>query len=98
MSAMEPLTMPPIAIPFFGAGAFTNWIPRLPRPERMTERPWLLDSDASDALALSRRVLSSRVRLASAPAKRGITRDYTPFLLILQGMTLQLQGITLPPF
>ena len=50
------------------------------------------------------------------PAKRGITRDYTPFpsnitrddppitrdctpfLLILQGMTLQLQGIVLPPF
>ena len=28
------------------------------------------------------------------PAKRGITRDYTPFLLTLQGMTLQLQGIT----
>ena len=26
------------------------------------------------------------------------TRDYTPFLLILQGMTLQLQGIALPPF
>ena len=33
-----------------------------------------------------------------APAKRGITRDYTPFLLILQGMALQLQGISLPPF
>ena len=32
------------------------------------------------------------------PAKRGITRDYTPFLLILQGMSLQLQGIALPPF
>ena len=31
-------------------------------------------------------------------AKRGITRDYTPFLSILQGMTLPLQGITLPPF
>ena len=31
-------------------------------------------------------------------AKRGITRDYTPFLLILQGMTLQLKGMTLPPF
>ena len=31
------------------------------------------------------------------PVKRGITRDYTPFLLILQGMTLQLQGIALPP-
>ena len=30
--------------------------------------------------------------------KRGITRDYTPFLLILQGMTLQLQGISLTPF
>ena len=30
--------------------------------------------------------------------KRGITRDYTPFLLILQGMTLPSQGITLPPF
>ena len=28
--------------------------------------------------------------------KRGITRDCTPFLLILQGMTLQLQGITPP--
>ena len=26
------------------------------------------------------------------------TRDYTPFLLILQGMNLQLQGITLHPF
>ena len=26
---------------------------------------------------------------------QGITRDYTPFLLILQGMSLQLQGITL---
>ena len=26
---------------------------------------------------------------ASAAAKRGITRDYTPFLLILQGMALQ---------
>ena len=34
----------------------------------------------------------------SSSAKRGITRDYTPFLLILQGMTLQLQGITLLPF
>ena len=32
------------------------------------------------------------------PAKRGITRDDTPFLLILQGMTLQLQGMNLPPF
>ena len=32
------------------------------------------------------------------PVKRGITRDYTPFLLILQGMALQLQGIALPPF
>ena len=29
---------------------------------------------------------------------RGITRDYMPFLLILQGMTLQLQGIALSPF
>ena len=28
--------------------------------------------------------------------ERGITRDYTPFLLILQGMALQLQGIALP--
>ena len=27
-----------------------------------------------------------------------ITRDYTPSLLKLQGMTLQLQGTTLPPF
>ena len=27
-----------------------------------------------------------------------ITRDYTPSLLILQGATLQLQGIALPPF
>ena len=27
-----------------------------------------------------------------------ITRDDTPFLLILQGMALQLQGITLHPF
>ena len=33
-----------------------------------------------------------------APAKRGITRDYTSFLLILQGMSLQLEGIVLPPF
>ena len=32
------------------------------------------------------------------PAKRGITRDYTPFLLTLQGITFQLQGIALPPF
>ena len=30
--------------------------------------------------------------------ERGITRDCTPFLLILQGMALQLQGIALPPF
>ena len=37
-------------------------------------------------------------RLREPHLKRGITRDYTPFLLILQGMTLQLQGITLPPF
>ena len=29
---------------------------------------------------------------------RGITRDYTPFLPILQGTTLRLQGIVLPPF
>ena len=29
---------------------------------------------------------------------RGITRDYTPFLLILQGMALRLQGFALPPF
>ena len=35
-------------------------------------------------------------RSTAPPAKRGITRDYTPFLLILQGMTLQLQGIALP--
>ena len=28
---------------------------------------------------------------------RGITSDYTPFLLLLQGMALQLQGIALPP-
>ena len=27
------------------------------------------------------------------PAKRGITRDYTPFLLMSQGMALGLQGI-----
>ena len=27
-----------------------------------------------------------------------ITRDFPPSLLILQGMTLQLQGIPLPPF
>ena len=29
--------------------------------------------------------------------RREITREYTPLLLILQGMTLQLQGMTLPP-
>ena len=29
---------------------------------------------------------------------QGITRDYTRFLPILQGTTLQLQGMTLPPF
>ena len=34
--------------------------------------------------------------LLNFPAKRGITRDYTPFLLTLQGMALQLQGIALP--
>ena len=42
--------------------------------------------------------LHSASAIQLTPAKRGITRDYTPFLLILQGMTLQLQGITLPPF
>ena len=31
------------------------------------------------------------------PAKRGITGDCTPFLLVLQGMPLQLQGIALSP-
>ena len=31
-----------------------------------------------------------------SPAGKGITRDNTPVLLILQGMTLQLQGIALP--
>ena len=36
--------------------------------------------------------------IVGAHLKRAITRDYTPFLLTLQGMTLQLQGITLPPF
>ena len=34
----------------------------------------------------------------AAPVKEGIRRDYTPSLLIFQGMALQLQGITLPPF
>ena len=36
----------------------------------------------------------ARWTLATAPA---ITRDYTPFLLIIQGMALRLQGIALPP-
>ena len=36
--------------------------------------------------------------LLLAPVKRGIRKNYTPSLLILQGMTLQLQGIALPPF
>ena len=32
-------------------------------------------------------------------ARRGITRGYyTPFLLILQGVALQSQGVNLPPF
>ena len=35
---------------------------------------------------------------AAGAVKEGITRDYTSFLLILQGMTLQLQGIAIPPF
>ena len=39
-----------------------------------------------------------RHHFVKAPVKRGITRDYTPSLLILQGMALRLQGITLPPF
>ena len=37
-----------------------------------------------------------RPSVTRLPVKRGIARDYTPFLLILQGMTLQLQGIALP--
>ena len=36
------------------------------------------------------------VKLSTSCKKRGITRDYTPFLLILQGMTLQLKVISLP--
>ena len=39
------------------------------------------------------------LRLDQILRRKGIiTRDYTPFLLILQGMALQLQEITLRPF
>ena len=48
--------------------------------------------------AARRRRLPAAAEARRHPVKRGITRDYTPFLLILQGMTLQLQGIALPPF
>ena len=32
------------------------------------------------------------------PVTRGIKREYTPFLLVSQGITRHLQGIALPPF
>ena len=57
---------------------------------------WKGDIDLRDLLVDPEE--SQLLNLKNCPAKRGITRDHTPFLLILQGMTLQLQGIALPPF
>ena len=53
---------------------------------------------AASALPDAGLMLTLTLAPAAAPAKRGITRDYTPFLLILQGIALQLQGFALPPF
>ena len=47
-------------------------------------------------LSIEGSMMSIHERCVAIAASRGITRDCTPFLLILQGMTLQLQGMTLP--
>ena len=48
--------------------------------------------------ALHVALVRDQVGRHGACEERGNPRDYTPFLLILQGMSLQSQGISLPPF
>ena len=68
------------------------WVPALVYVRSIVNAP----APVSTTLAVWSAALRATDTLP--PAKRGITRDYTPFLLMLQGRTLQLQGIARPPF
>ena len=75
------------------------------RRHRVTRLKGRLDRREQDGAARVQRAEFERARVAAELDGRVDCEErgykglhYTPFLLILQGMTLPLQGITLPPF
>ena len=73
-------------------------------PRKIGRGLWGLAGRGADGplVAVARAAVADELRAVAGPpvacAGRDITRDCTPFLLTLQGMALQLQGIALPPF